>query len=197
MGFAGYFLIVADFINYAKPQQHPGGAPAGARPPAAWPPTALGITGVDPIEYDIIFERFLNPERISMPDIDVDFCMKGRDQVIRYVADKYNDGESDDEQEGRADHHLREAAGQGRRPRRGSRAGHALRRRRSHREAHPRHAGDSRSGGGTRAVAASCAPGSMPTGRSRKLFETAQRLEGLTRHASTHAAGVVIGTEPH
>ncbi|NIV48893.1 MAG: hypothetical protein GWN46_19850, partial [Gammaproteobacteria bacterium] len=55
----------------------------------------LGITGVDPIEYDIIFERFLNPERVSMPDIDVDFCMRGRDQVIRYVAEKY-DGEGDD-----------------------------------------------------------------------------------------------------
>ena len=53
----------------------------------AW---SLGITGVDPIEYDIIFERFLNPERISMPDIDVDFCMRGRDEVIRYVAEKYD-----------------------------------------------------------------------------------------------------------
>ena len=86
MGFAGYFLIVADFIDYARRQRHPGRARAAAPRPAASSRISLGITGVDPIEYDIIFERFLNPERISMPDIDVDFCMRGRDQVIRYVA---------------------------------------------------------------------------------------------------------------
>ena len=76
---------------------------------------SLGITGVDPIEYDIIFERFLNPERISMPDIDVDFCMRGRDQVIRYVAEKYDEPEADDGRARRADHHLRDAAGASRR----------------------------------------------------------------------------------
>ena len=94
MGFAGYFLIVADFIDFARRQAirvGPGrGSSAGSL--VAF---ALGITGVDPIEYAIIFERFLNPERVSMPDIDVDFCMRGRDQVIRYVAEKY-DGEGDD-----------------------------------------------------------------------------------------------------
>jgi DNA polymerase-3 subunit alpha len=94
MGFAGYFLIVSDFISYARKNGIPVGPGRGsaAGSLAAY---GLGITGVDPIEYDIIFERFLNPERISMPDIDVDFCMKGRDQVIRYVADKY-DGEGDE-----------------------------------------------------------------------------------------------------
>jgi DNA polymerase-3 subunit alpha len=89
MGFPGYFLIVADFIDYARREGIPVGPGRGssAGSLAAY---GLGITGIDPIEYDIIFERFLNPERISMPDIDVDFCMRGRDQVIRYVAEKYD-----------------------------------------------------------------------------------------------------------
>ena len=75
-GFAGYFLIVADFIGYARRHGIPVGPGRGsaAGSLAAY---SLGITGVDPIAYDIIFERFLNPERVSMPDIDVDFCMKG------------------------------------------------------------------------------------------------------------------------
>ena len=90
MGFAGYFLIVGDFIGYARKQGIPVGPGRGssAGSVVAW---SLGITGVDPIEYDIIFERFLNPERISMPDIDVDFCMRGRDEVIRYVAQRYDE----------------------------------------------------------------------------------------------------------
>ena len=89
MGFPGYFLIVADFINYAKENGIPVGPGRGS---SAGSLVAYGmnITNVDPVEYDIIFERFLNPERISMPDIDVDFCMRGREQVIRYVADKYD-----------------------------------------------------------------------------------------------------------
>ncbi|MDD5009344.1 MAG: DNA polymerase III subunit alpha [Syntrophorhabdaceae bacterium] len=87
-GFAGYFLIVSDFINYAKENGIPVGPGRGS---AAGSLIAycLGITDIDPIKYDLIFERFLNPERISMPDIDVDFCKKGRDDVIRYVTDKY------------------------------------------------------------------------------------------------------------
>ncbi|HOE16344.1 MAG TPA: DNA polymerase III subunit alpha [Syntrophorhabdaceae bacterium] len=87
-GFAGYFLIVADFITYAKEQGIPVGPGRGS---AAGSLIAycLGITDIDPIRYDLIFERFLNPERISMPDIDVDFCKKGRDTVIQYVTEKY------------------------------------------------------------------------------------------------------------
>jgi DNA polymerase III subunit alpha len=87
-GFAGYFLIVADFIGYAKSHNIPVGPGRGS---AAGSLIAycLGITDIDPIKYDLIFERFLNPERISMPDIDVDFCKKGRDDVIRYVTEKY------------------------------------------------------------------------------------------------------------
>jgi len=88
MGFAGYFLIVADFINFAKG----GGIPVGpGRGSAAGSLVAfaLRITDIDPIRYGLLFERFLNPERISMPDVDVDFCMERRDEVIQYVTEKY------------------------------------------------------------------------------------------------------------
>ncbi len=88
MGFPGYFLIVADFINWAKDQDIPvgPGRGSGAGSLVAW---ALGITDLDPITYDLLFERFLNPERVSMPDFDIDFCMDRRDEVIDYVAAKY------------------------------------------------------------------------------------------------------------
>jgi DNA polymerase-3 subunit alpha len=88
MGFSGYFLIVADFINYAKVQGIPVGPGRGSAA-GSLVAYALGITDIDPLEYDLIFERFLNPERISLPDIDVDFCIEGRDEVIRYVTEKY------------------------------------------------------------------------------------------------------------
>lgn len=88
MGFAGYFLIVADFIQWSKHQGIPvgPGRGSGAGSLVAY---ALGITDLDPLQYDLLFERFLNPERVSMPDFDVDFCMDGRDRVIDYVASKY------------------------------------------------------------------------------------------------------------
>lgn len=88
MGFAGYFLIVADFIQWSKDQGIPvgPGRGSGAGSLVAY---ALGITDLDPLQYDLLFERFLNPERVSMPDFDVDFCMAGRDRVIDYVAAKY------------------------------------------------------------------------------------------------------------
>jgi DNA polymerase III subunit alpha len=88
MGFAGYFLIVADFIRWAREHGVPvgPGRGSGAGSLAAY---VLGITDLDPIEHDLLFERFLNPERVSMPDFDVDFCMDGRDRVIEYVANKY------------------------------------------------------------------------------------------------------------
>jgi DNA polymerase-3 subunit alpha len=88
MGFAGYFLIVADFIRWARKNGVPvgPGRGSGAGSLVAY---ALGITDLDPIEHDLLFERFLNPERVSMPDFDVDFCMEGRDRVIEYVANKY------------------------------------------------------------------------------------------------------------
>jgi DNA polymerase-3 subunit alpha len=88
MGFPGYFLIVADFIRWAKNNGVPvgPGRGSGAGSLVAW---VLGITDIDPLEHDLLFERFLNPERVSMPDFDVDFCMEGRDRVIAYVAERY------------------------------------------------------------------------------------------------------------
>ena len=88
MGFPGYFLIVMDFIRWAKDNEIPvgPGRGSGAGSLVAY---ALKITDLDPLEYDLLFERFLNPERVSMPDFDIDFCMEGRDRVIAYVAEQY------------------------------------------------------------------------------------------------------------
>ena len=88
MGFPGYFLIVMDFIGWARSNEIPvgPGRGSGAGSLVAY---ALKITDLDPIEYDLLFERFLNPERVSMPDFDIDFCMEGRDRVIAYVAEQY------------------------------------------------------------------------------------------------------------
>ncbi|MDR2518729.1 MAG: DNA polymerase III subunit alpha, partial [Spirochaetaceae bacterium] len=88
MGFTGYFLIVADFINWAKAQDIPvgPGRGSGAGSIAAY---ALRITDIDPLKYNLLFERFLNPERVSMPDFDVDFCNERREEVIEYVTRKY------------------------------------------------------------------------------------------------------------
>ncbi len=88
MGFAGYFLIVADFIRWSRENGVPvgPGRGSGAGSLVAY---VLRITDLDPLEHELLFERFLNPERVSMPDFDIDFCMEGRDRVIAYVADKY------------------------------------------------------------------------------------------------------------
>lgn len=88
MGFAGYFLIVADFISWAKNNGVPvgPGRGSGAGSVVAY---SLGITDLDPLEYNLLFERFLNPDRVSMPDFDIDFCQEGRDRVIDYVKQKY------------------------------------------------------------------------------------------------------------
>jgi DNA polymerase III subunit alpha len=88
MGFAGYFLIVMDFIRWARNNGVPvgPGRGSGAGSLVAY---SLGITDLDPLQYNLLFERFLNPERVSLPDFDVDFCMEGRDRVIAYVSDTY------------------------------------------------------------------------------------------------------------
>ena len=88
MGFAGYFLIVADFIAWSKANDIPvgPGRGSGAGSLVAY---SLGITELDPLKHELLFERFLNPERVSLPDFDVDFCMEGRDRVIDYVAQRY------------------------------------------------------------------------------------------------------------
>ena len=107
MGFPGYFLIVMDFIRWAKDNQIPvgPGRGSGAGSLVAY---ALKITDLDPLEYDLLFERFLNPERVSMPDFDIDFCMEGRDRVIAYVAERYG------RECGIANCHLRHHGGQSR-----------------------------------------------------------------------------------
>ncbi|HCT31606.1 MAG TPA: DNA polymerase III subunit alpha, partial [Sulfitobacter sp.] len=88
MGFPGYFLIVADFIKWAKDNNIPvgPGRGSGAGSLVAY---ALTITDLDPLRYQLLFERFLNPERVSMPDFDIDFCMDRREEVIQYVQRKY------------------------------------------------------------------------------------------------------------
>ena len=88
MGFAGYFLIVADFIRFARREGIPvgPGRGSGAGSIVAW---GLGITDLDPLEFGLLFERFLNPHRVSMPDFDIDFCQERRDEVIHYVQDMY------------------------------------------------------------------------------------------------------------
>jgi DNA polymerase-3 subunit alpha len=192
MGFAGYFLIVSDFIAYARRNSIPVGPGRGSSA-GSLVAYGLGITGVDPIEYDIIFERFLNPEKISMPDIDVDFCMKGRDEVIRYVAGKY-DGEGIE----------------------GKRVAQIITFGKLQARAAIRDVGRvmglpygdvdriAKLVPDTLGITLDEALEQSPDLRARveaegqvaQLVETARKIEGLTRHASTHAAGVVIGTRP-
>lgn len=88
MGYSGYFLIVWDFVRFAKSQKIPVGPGRGSAA-GSLVCYCLGITDVDPLQYGLIFERFLNPSRVSLPDIDIDFCMRRRDEVIRYVEEKY------------------------------------------------------------------------------------------------------------
>ena len=88
MKFPGYFLIVWDFIRYAKEHEIPVGPGRGSAA-GSLVSYALGITDIDPLQHELLFERFLNPERVSMPDIDIDFCMNRRGEVIQYVTQKY------------------------------------------------------------------------------------------------------------
>ncbi len=90
MGFSGYFLIVWDFVNYAKRNGIPVGPGRGSAA-GSLVSYSIGITDIDPIKYNLLFERFLNPERVTMPDIDVDFCAERRDEVIHYVREKYGE----------------------------------------------------------------------------------------------------------
>ena len=131
MGFNAYFLIVWDFVDYAKRN---GVAVGPGRGSAAGSIVAycLRITDVDPLRYDLLFERFLNPERVSMPDIDIDFSVRGRERVIRYVTEKYG------KRLGRADRHLRRDVPARGHARRGARARPSAHGRRCAREADPR-----------------------------------------------------------
>jgi DNA polymerase-3 subunit alpha len=191
MGFAGYFLIVWDFIRYAKDHGIPvgPGRGSGAGSIVAW---SMRITDLDPIPYNLLFERFLNPERVSMPDFDVDFCMNRRGEVIRYVIDKYgkdNVGQIVTMHQLKSRGVIRDigrAMGmpygdvdkiaklvpepvQGKAPT----LDEALEQEPKLRELYD-----------------------DKTGPYRELLEIGRALEGLNRHAGMHAAGVVIAEKP-
>ena len=189
MSYAGYFLIVADFIQWAKGQGIPvgPGRGSGAGSVVAW---SLAITDLDPLRFGLLFERFLNPERVSMPDFDVDFCQDRRDEVIRYVRAKYGadrvaaiitfgklQARAVLRDVGRA---LGMPYGQV------DRVAKLV----PFNPAHPP----------TLEQALVLEPRLAEAAREDdqvgRLIEIAKRLEGLPRHASTHAAGVVIGDRP-
>jgi DNA polymerase-3 subunit alpha len=189
MGFSAYFLIVADFIKWAKENDIPvgPGRGSGAGSVVAW---ALTITDLDPIRLGLLFERFLNPERVSMPDFDIDFCETRRGEVIRYVQQRYGADKVAQiitfgklkaravlKDTGRV---LQMPYGQV------DRLAKAI----------PNHPTDpwtlERALGGVTELAAEY----KNDPQVRRLFDLAMKLEGLPRHASTHAAGVVIGDRP-
>ena len=189
MGFSAYFLIVADFIKWAKENDIPvgPGRGSGAGSVVAW---ALTITDLDPIRLGLLFERFLNPERVSMPDFDIDFCETRRGEVIRYVQQRYGTDKVAQiitfgklkaravlKDTGRV---LQMPYGQV------DRLAKAI----------PNHPTDpwtlERALNGVTELAAEYKNDSQV----RRLFDLAMKLEGLPRHASTHAAGVVIGDRP-
>ena len=190
MGFAGYFLIVADFIKWAKANDIPvgPGRGSGAGSVVAW---ALTITDLDPIALNLLFERFLNPERVSMPDFDIDFCETHRDKVISYVQRKYGRDRVAQiitfgrlkaravlKDTGRV---LQMSYGQV------DRLAKLI----------PNHPTDPWT---LERVAerrfASWRPNIKSEPDVKRLIDLAMKLEGLPRHASTHAAGVVIGDRP-
>jgi DNA polymerase III subunit alpha len=189
MGFAGYFLIVADFIQWAKREGIPvgPGRGSGAGSVVAW---ALTITDLDPLRFGLLFERFLNPERVSMPDFDIDFCQDRRDEVIRYVQQKYGRDRvaqiiTFGKLQARAV--LRDvgrvlAMPYGQIDR--------LCKLVPNNPAHPLTL--------QKAIAGEPALQQARDGDEAvaRLIEISLKLEGLYRHASTHAAGVVIGDRP-
>jgi DNA polymerase-3 subunit alpha len=189
MGFPGYFLIVADFIKWAKENDIPvgPGRGSGAGSVVAW---SLTITDLDPMRLGLLFERFLNPERVSMPDFDIDFCETRRGEVIRYVQQRYGADKVAQiitfgklkaravlKDTGRV---LQMPYGQV------DRLAKAI----------PNHPTDpwtlERALNGVTELAAEY----KNDAQVRRLFDLAMKLEGLPRHASTHAAGVVIGDRP-
>ncbi|NIJ08151.1 DNA polymerase-3 subunit alpha, partial [Sphingomonas vulcanisoli] len=191
MGFPGYFLIVADFIKWAKEQDIPvgPGRGSGAGSVVAW---ALTITDLDPLALGLLFERFLNPERVSMPDFDIDFCETRRGEVISYVQQKYG-----------ADH-VAQIITFGRLKARAvlKDTGRVLQM--SYGQVDrlaklvPNHPTDPWT------LERTLQKGGVPEfryeyendGQVKRLVDLAMKLEGLPRHSSTHAAGVVIGDRP-
>ncbi len=189
MGFPGYFLIVADFIKWAKDNDIPvgPGRGSGAGSVVAW---ALTITDLDPMKLGLLFERFLNPERVSMPDFDIDFCETRRGEVIRYVQDKYGRDQVAQiitfgklkaravlKDTGRV---LQMSYGQV------DRLAKLV----------PNHPTDPWTLERTLNGVSEFAREYANDNQVRRLVDLAMQLEGLPRHSSTHAAGVVIGDRP-
>jgi DNA polymerase-3 subunit alpha len=189
MGFPGYFLIVADFIKWAKDQGIPvgPGRGSGAGSVVAW---ALTITDLDPIKLDLLFERFLNPERVSMPDFDIDFCETRRGEVIRYVQQKYGDD------------HVAQIITFGKLKARAvlRDCGRILQM--SYGQVDrlckmvPNHPTDMWTLPRTLNGSAEFKREYINDKDVKRLVDLAMQLEGLPRNSSTHAAGVVIGDRP-
>ena len=189
MGFPGYFLIVADFIKWAKANGIPvgPGRGSGAGSVVAW---SLTITDLDPLKLGLLFERFLNPDRVSMPDFDIDFCETRRGEVIRYVQSKYGYD------------HVAQIITFGRLKSRAvlKDTGRVLQMSYGQIDRlaklvpnHPTDPWDlKRALNGVQELAHDYKHDT----EVRRLFDLAMKLEGLPRHASTHAAGVVIGDRP-
>lgn len=187
MGFAGYFLIVADFIDYARRSNIPVGPGRGS---AAGSLVAycLGITNINPIKYGLLFERFLNPQRISMPDIDIDFCINGREEVIRYVSEKYG----------------RQNVGQiitfGTMKARGAirDVGRTLNMPYGEVDRIAKLVPEGPGVSLEKAIEEEPELKRMEKGEEneKRLLKISRSLEGLARHASTHASGVVISDKP-
>jgi DNA polymerase-3 subunit alpha len=190
MQFPGYFLIVADFINYAKRSGIPVGPGRGSSA-GSLVAYALNITDLDPIRHVLLFERFLNPERRSMPDIDVDFCIRGRAQVIQYVKDKYG-----------ADRVAQIATFGTLKAKAAIRdVGRALGFSFAETDAIAKLIPAPKQGfDHTLTESIKMEPRLQELiksdGRIKNLIDHALRLEGLVRHASTHAAGVVLSNLP-
>jgi DNA polymerase III subunit alpha len=187
MRFAGYFLIVWDFIHYARSQGVPVGPGRGSAA-GSLVSYALHITDVDPLQYGLLFERFLNPERISMPDIDIDFCMRRRGEVIDYVRQKY--GEKNVAQIITFGTMAAKAVLKD--------AGRALDMPYGEVDKIAKLVPNQLNIELEEALKQSPQLGSMreKDERVKELIAVALRLEGLARHASTHAAGVVISPRP-
>jgi DNA polymerase-3 subunit alpha len=186
MGFAEYFLIVQDLVNWSKANGVPVGPGRGSAA-GSLVSYVLGITSIDPLKYDLLFERFLNPERVSMPDIDIDFCFEKRDQVINYIIERYGServaqiitfgtmaaraairdvGRALDVPYGNVDKIAKMIPGE---------LGVSIDR--------------------SLEISADLALAYANDYDTRRIIDIARAIEGMPRHASVHAAGVVIGRE--
>jgi DNA polymerase-3 subunit alpha len=189
MDLAGYFLVVWDFIRYAREQGIPVGPGRGSAA-GSFVSYCMGITNLDPLRYGLLFERFLNPDRISMPDIDIDFCMRGRQEVISYVTQVY--GRQNVAQiitfgEMKARLAIRDV---------GRALGVPLSKVDKVAKMVPNDPGSAVTIEGALKLSPQLKKMYDEDSQVKEVLDIAKSLEGLTRHASTHAAGVVIAPKP-